>query len=130
MKHALYCSALALFAAAAAAPVYADDITPEPPFTSTRTRAEVVAEMADFRRAGIDPWSDSFDIHAAQAPSPRTRLQATLEYLRDRAEVAGMNAEDSGSSYLGTQSDAVARRGRIDPAFDGPIMAGDPVNAQ
>jgi hypothetical protein len=49
--------ALSLVLCAAGA-VQADDITPEPGRTaSTLTRAEVIADMQQFRRAGIDPWA-------------------------------------------------------------------------
>lgn len=114
MKHTLLCSALVLLAAASVRPVSADDITPEPPFTSTVTRAEVVAAMEEFRRAGIDPWSDRFVIYAGQDVSTRTRDDASSEYVSERDQVAGMNAEDSGSSYMASHPQALAARAPVE----------------
>lgn len=93
--------ALALVAAAAAAgPAFADDITIDPtPFVSTRTRAEVIGEMQQFRRAGTNPWADEYN-PLAEFHGDRTREQVTLEFQASRASVAALTGEDSGSVYL------------------------------
>lgn len=93
--------ALALVAAAAAAgPAFADDITIDPtPFVSTRSRAEVIGEMQQFRHSGANPWADEYN-PLAEFRSDRTREQVTLEYLASRDSVAALNGEDSGSMYL------------------------------
>ena len=93
--------ALALVAAAAAAsPAFADDITIDPtPFISTRSRAEVIGEMQQFRHGGVNPWADEYN-PLADFRSDRTREQVTLEYQATRASVAALTGEDSGSMYL------------------------------
>jgi hypothetical protein len=84
---------------AAAGSAFADDITIEAtPFISTRTRAEVVAEMQQARHEA-NPWADSYDqLQAFQ--STLTRAEVTAEYLLSRDEVQAFNGEDSGSTYL------------------------------
>ena len=109
-------AALAL-AAIASGNAYADDITIDPtPFVSSRTRAEVQAEVmgqGEALRMASSEWSTQQD--AAVLPqSTLTRAQVTQEYIASRREVNALNAEDSGSSYLAS----LPRRG------GGLIMAG------
>jgi len=94
-------TALALVvASAAAAPVFADDITIDPtPFVSTASRAQVLAELQQFQQSGINPWADDYNA-VAQFRGERTREEVTQEYLADRDAVAALNGEDSGSAYL------------------------------
>jgi hypothetical protein len=109
-------AALAL-AAIASGNAYADDITIDPTlFVSSRTRAEVQAEVMGqgeaLRIAGSE-WSTQ--MNAAMLPqSTLTRAQVRQEYIATRGEVNALNAEDSGSSYLAS----LPRRG------GGFIMAG------
>jgi hypothetical protein len=92
--------AVAAFAAFASAAARADDITIDnTPFQSTRTRAEVQAELAQFKQAGVNPWSISYN-QLAGFHSTRTRAEVQAEYVADRDQVAVMNGEDSGSAYL------------------------------
>ncbi|MDB5897908.1 MAG: hypothetical protein JWP22_2693 [Ramlibacter sp.] len=91
--------AAAAIAASFVTPAYADDITPTPAFTSTRSRAEVQAELRQFIRDGVNPWADNYAPQQAVASS-RTRDQVTAEFLASREEVAAMSGEDSGSAYL------------------------------
>lgn len=91
------------FAAMASGKAHADDITVDTaPFASTRTRAEVRAEVtgqAEQLRVAAAEWSMQLN----QAPLPEsatTRAQATDEYIAARSEVRALTAEDSGSSYL------------------------------
>jgi hypothetical protein len=128
MNRKLLLSALALLAAAAG-PVAADDITPEPPFTSTRTRAEVMAQLRDFQRTGVNPWADGYD-QLAHFTSRKTRAQVTAEFMGARDEVAALNAEDSGSAYLKDRSRMLAGPVFVDPILDGPILAGQPQNPE
>lgn len=94
-------AAACAFAAIAAGNAYADDITVETtPFVSTRTRADVQAEVmgqAEQLRIASSDWSlnQSFLPH-----SGFTRAQAKSDYIAARREVNAMTAEDSGSSYL------------------------------
>lgn len=104
---------LALVLAAAggltcAGAAYADDITVDPtPFVSSRSRAEVRAELEAYRKSGVNPWARNYD-PLRQFHSSRSRAEVTAEYIRDRDIVAAMNSEDSGSHYL------AEARGRAD----------------
>ena len=111
-------AAALVLAAIASGNAYADDITVDnTPFVSTKTRAEVRAELmsmpAESRRS--DEWSTQFD-QAARTQSTLTRAQVKAEYLAYRREVNALNAEDSGSSYFA----------RLPRRFgEGVIMAAD-----
>jgi hypothetical protein len=90
-------AAIALVAAGTA---WADDITIDPnPFVSTASRAQVQAELMQFRTAGTDPWADDYN-QLAQFRSGMTRAEATAGFLASRAAVAAYTSEDSGSSYM------------------------------
>ncbi|MGE0429562.1 MAG: DUF4148 domain-containing protein [Hydrogenophaga sp.] len=81
------------------------------PFTSTRTRAEVQAELAEFKQAGVNPWSTSYN-PARDFRSEKTREQVLAEYQASRDSVAAITSEDSGSAY------AAARKGvEVSPRF-------------
>lgn len=88
-------------AAIASGNAYADDITIDnTPFVSSRTRAEVQAEVmgqSELLRTASSEWSMN------QVPQPQsayTRAQAKAEYIASRSEVNALTAEDSGSSYF------------------------------
>ena len=86
--------------AAAATSAFADDITIDPhPFVSSRTRAEVQAELAQYKQAGVNPWSTSYN-PLKYFRSARTRAEVEQEYIASRDEVRALTAEDSGSAYL------------------------------
>jgi len=89
------------FAAIASSNAYADDITVDnTPFVSTRTRAEVQAEVmgqAEQLRIANSEWSTQ---SASLPHSDLTRAQVKAEYIAARREVNALNSEDSGSSYL------------------------------
>jgi hypothetical protein len=96
-------TAAALALAIAAGNAYADDITIDStPFVSTKTRAEVRAELlgqAASVRASASEWSMQFD----QAPlikSAYTSDQAKAEYKVSRDFVRALTGEDSGSAYF------------------------------
>lgn len=108
------------FAAITAGNAYADDITIDPnPFVSTRTRAEVQAEVtgqAEALRMASSEWSMQLG-EPAPSHSTLTRSQAIQDYVASRQEVNALNAEDSGSSYLASlprrsNGLVVARSGR------------------
>jgi uncharacterized protein DUF4148 len=94
------------FAAIASSNAYADDITVDnTPFVSTKTRAEVQAEVmgqAEQLRIANSEWFMQSN-HASLPQSDFTRAQATAEYIAARHEVAALSSEDSGSSYLASQ---------------------------
>jgi hypothetical protein len=98
-------TAAAIFAAAAIASgnAYADDITVDKtPFVSSRTRADVQAEVmgqGELLRAASSEYSTQGN-QAAKPTSTYTRAQATAEYISAREQVNALTAEDSGSSYF------------------------------
>jgi hypothetical protein len=73
---------------------------PEQPFVSTKTRAEVQAELAQFKQAGVNPWSATAYNPLKYFKSTANRDQVTAAYIASRDEVAALNGEDSGSAYL------------------------------
>ena len=112
--------ALALvLATAAVGNAFADDITVETtPFASTASRAEVQAELVQFKRSGANPWALDFS-PLAQFRGSNTRAQVVAEFMSARDEVAAFNSEDSGSSYMARDAEADSTR-----------VAGQPLNAQ
>src|SRR6478609_4284848 len=113
--------AIAAFAAIASTGARADDITVDnTAFQSAKTRAQVQAELVQYKQAGVNPWSTSYNpLKGFQ--SAKTRAQVQAEYIADRDEVTAMVAEDSGSAYL-SQVAAVREVGTT--------LAGTPVNGQ
>jgi len=90
---------LALVAAAAAGNAFADDITVDTtPFNSTKTRAEVQADVVQFKK-GPNVWSTQYN-PLAKFRSATTRDAVTAAYVADRGQVAALTGEDSGSAYL------------------------------
>ena len=96
-------AAVLAFAAITSSRAHADDITVDnTPFVSSKTRAEVQAEVMGPSRSPNTAslaWSSRMN-HAPQTMSDFTRAQATAEYLAARDQVHALNAEDSGSSYF------------------------------
>ncbi len=85
----------------AAGNAFADDITIDPhPFVSTASRADVQAELRQFRSAGSSPWADDYN-PLAQFRGSMTRAEVTAEYMGSRDTVSAFTSEDSGSTYLG-----------------------------
>jgi hypothetical protein len=90
----------AIFAATVSGNALADDITIDTtPFTSTMTRAEVRAELNQFKQAGTSPWAIQYN-PLASFKSTVSSEAVTAQDLASRGEVAAFNGEDSGSSYL------------------------------
>ncbi|MEO5670321.1 MAG: DUF4148 domain-containing protein [Ramlibacter sp.] len=113
--------AIAAFAALAGGAARADDITIDnTPFQSVRTRADVQADLAQFKKAGVNPWSISYN-QLAHFQSAKSRAQVQAEYIADRDQVAALTSEDSGSAYLAH----VAATRQV-----GTTLAGTPFNAQ
>jgi len=109
-------SALCLSLVFAAGAALADDITIDPvPFVSTASRAQVQEELRQFRMAGVDPWSDSYDSLAA-FKSSLTRDEVMAEFHASRNEVAAFAGEDSGSTYLA--------RGNVPQSESATVVAG------
>lgn len=99
--------ALALILASTGAVAYADDITMDPvPFTSTLTRAQVMQDLQQYRRAGVNPWADDYN-QLAQFRSGLSREQVVAEFKLSRDSMSALNGEDSGSMYLARREQAV-----------------------
>ena len=89
------------FAAMASGNAYADDITVDnTPFISTKTRAEVRAEVMG-QSEQLRMASSELSMQQGALPtSEYTRAQAKADFITSRNEVSALNSEDSGSSYL------------------------------
>lgn len=104
--------ALALVLAAAGTAASADEITADPPFQSTRARAEVVAELMQHLRSGVNTLADDYN-PLKDFVSTRTRAEVVAEFLADRQIVAAMTGEDSGSAYLARMKPAQAHETQV-----------------
>jgi hypothetical protein len=118
--NAKHIAALALVAAAAGSAFAETPTIVDEAFVSSATRAQVQAELAAYRQAGVNPWSISYNpLRGFQ--SQLTREQVTADYVASRDTVAALTSEDSGSAYL---TQVAARR-----VNGGTTLAGQPVNA-
>ncbi|WP_298925980.1 DUF4148 domain-containing protein [uncultured Ramlibacter sp.] len=68
-------------------------------FNGGKSRAEVQAELASYKKTGVNPWSISYN-PLAKFQSATTRAQVTAAYIADRDQVAALTGEDSGSAFL------------------------------
>ncbi|MES2939637.1 MAG: DUF4148 domain-containing protein [Pseudomonadota bacterium] len=117
--NAKYIVSIALIAAAGTA--LAETPTPEPARTvSSVSRAQVQAELAAYKKAGVNPWSTTYN-PLRGFKSTLTREQVTADYLASRDVVAATTGEDSGSAYYTLLA---ARNVR------GTTLAGQPASAQ
>ncbi len=99
-KFALTLVAAVAAGSAMAGTAYIGDIAVDTnAFTSDRSRAEVQAELAQYRQAGVNPWAKSYDPLKSFA-STKSREQVAAEYVGAREQVAAFTREDSGSAYL------------------------------
>lgn len=99
-------SVLAL-AAGFAAQAYAETPTiVNDTFVSSRTRAEVMAELAS-QRGMANPWADHYDALAGFR-SGASRESVRAEFLASRNESKALTGEDSGSTYLAQRRAPVA----------------------
>ena len=95
--------ALALVLATAAAGAFADEISADPkPFASTATRAQVLRELDEYRRSGVNPYADDYN-PVMQFRGERSRQEVMREYIQSRDSVAAFTGEDSGSFHLARQ---------------------------
>ena len=98
--------ALALILAGIGSAAQADDITMDPaPFTATLTRAQVMAEQQQFRKAGANPWANDY-APLVHFRSSRTRDDVTGEFMASREASAALHGEDSGSMVLARRAPA------------------------
>jgi hypothetical protein len=107
MNRILFAS-IAVAAAAFAGAASADDITVDTTrFVSGKSRAEVQAELQQYRQSGVNPWSQSYN-PLRSFKGEKTRAEVTGEFLSSRNEAAALTAEDSGSAYLSARGTTVA----------------------
>ena len=93
-------SLIAISAVAFASQAFADDITVDTTnFASARSRAEVQADLASYKQAGVNPWSTQYN-PLKTFRSAQSRQEVVAQYLAERDEVAATTGEDSGSAYL------------------------------
>ena len=107
---------VAAFAAQAESPNPAGQFAASTPVQ--QTRAAVQSDLTQYRAAGVNPWSTSYN-PLKSFRSERSRAEVQAEYIASRDAVSAMTGEDSGSAYL-----AGNRRSTVAPQF-----AGQPVNA-
>jgi fructose-bisphosphate aldolase class 1 len=88
----------------------------EQQFQGGKSRAEVQAELAQYKQAGVNPWSISHNPLRA-FKSTAARADVTAQYIAARDEVAAFGREDSGAAFL-------ARNGQSVPAET--TLAGQP----
>lgn len=88
-------------------------------FNGSRSRAEVQAELAQYKQTGVNPWSIQYN-PLKSFNSAKTRAQVQAEYLASRDAVAAFTSEDSGSAYLAARQ----------PVRAATQLAGQPANAQ
>lgn len=89
-------TALAFFAAHADT---AEGAWQPEPLVAAKSRAAVQAELIEFRKARVDPWSTRFDLFK-HARSERTRDEVRAEAHNSRGHIRAFTGEDSGSADL------------------------------
>jgi len=95
-----FATARVLAATAFAGTAFADDITVDnTAFASSKTRAEVQAELAQFKQAGTSPWSIQYN-PLKSFKSTASRAEVTAQYIASRDTVNALTGEDSGSTFL------------------------------
>lgn len=112
-------TAIALAAAFAGNAFAEGPILEDAPFVGAKTRAEVQADLAAYKRAGVNPWSTSYNPLRGFV-STKSRAQVAGEYISARDQVAAFTSEDSGSAWL-----QAAQRNTLSDT-----LAGTPRNAQ
>lgn len=111
-------SAAAVAVAAFAGAAYAQGpIEQNAPFNSVRTRAEVQADLQQYKKAGVNHASTWYN-PLREFKSVRTRDAVTAEFTAARDEVAAQNAEVPGALPVATRANVR------------DTLAGQPVNAQ
>ena len=114
-----FASALVVAAAALAGTAFAETPGIDAPFTGSKTRVEVQADLAAYKQAGVNPWSTQYN-PLRSFKSAQSRANVVADYIAARDNVAAFTGEDSGSAYLA--------QGNVQRVRD--TLAGQPVNAQ
>ena len=98
-------SALILAATTAAGSAFAETPFAVQPdnFTSTRTRAEVQAELHAYKKAGVNHWSFMYNpLRSFQGTT--TREQVMADFAASREEMAAIHSEVGDSASFGRQA--------------------------
>ena len=119
MNRTIAIAAIAAIALVAASSAFAESpLSGDQPFAAARSRAEVQAELQQYKTFGVNPSSQSYN-QLRDFQSTKTRAQVTAEFLQSRNVAAALTSEDSSSAFLSARTRAVD-----------PVLAGHPVNAQ
>lgn len=86
-------------------------------FVSSKSRAEVQAELAAYKKAGVNPYATAYN-PLRHFVSTANRADVTAAYIAARDEVAARNSEDGGLGYFAQQG----QRGAVSAT-----LAGTPV---
>jgi hypothetical protein len=92
------------------------------PFTSTASRAQVQAELAQYRHDGIDTSSYEYN-PLSTFKSSMTRAQVAADYIANRDEVAAQNGEGLGAETFAHNVNARSRDATR-------VAAGQPVSGR
>lgn len=107
IAYAAAVSAATVAVALVSAGAYAESPTIDTtPFVSTKTRAEVQAELKT-PYIGGNPWSTRYDMFAQRGAL--TKEQVRGAYKMSREEVHALTAEDSGSAFLAAHQPAMVK---------------------
>lgn len=103
--------ALAVVLSLAGFAAHADDADPSGQFAASAgtpvTRAQVQSDLAAYKKAGVNPWSTSYN-PLASFQGQKTREQVRNEFLASRNAVSALTGEDSGSAFLAARHPANA----------------------
>ena len=113
-------SALVIASAFAGSAFAESPTVPRDDFVSAKTRAEVQAELFAYKKAGVNPWSTSYN-PLAHFKGTASRADIVAAYIADRDTVAAITGEDSGSSYFAHAHEAAPRS---------ETLAGQPATGQ
>ena len=91
-------SSLILFGVSAGSVLAEEPSTVHQTFVSSRTRAEVQAELFAYKKAGVNPWSMAYN-PLRHFKSLRTREAVVDEAVAVRAQASALHGEDGGAIY-------------------------------
>ena len=98
--------AAAALVIAATGSAWADDITVDTtPFASQKSRAEVQAELQQYKRTGINPWSTQYNpLRHAVSQKARANVVAETRAAVASGEIAAYTGEDSGALHAAART--------------------------
>jgi hypothetical protein len=96
-------SILAVTAAAFSVNALAETPGVDNSFVPQKTRAEVQAELARYKAAGVNPWSTQYN-PLRSFRSAASRDAVTAEYIANREAVAALNSEGGSGTFAALPS--------------------------